>query len=243
MPSVKPVLVVISAIMVIGVVSVSLLLMRANAPTPVNGVDSTNSANNPSVKPTAKPTAAASVVATETQVNTAGVAPSIAASANANAASVAEAARTGKHSERLSPLMAPSPFNAAAFATNPQAYFDVIEPGRVFQNAEPGLGVPVLEVQGTASREISVGGSCVLSVVTAPKAPVTFTTVDLGTFPNGLTSISVQADDKGIASTTYTASGGVIAAVNILAGSPLASDQVNFHVVVTNPPLTTAATE
>ena len=162
-----------------------------------------------------------------------GVAPSIRADANANVASVAEASQTGKFPERLSPLVAPKPFDEVAFSTNPQAYLDVIEPGRVFQGAAPGTDVPVLYAQGPASFTIPVGGSCTLTAITAPKAPITFTTLDLGTFPNHLTTITVQANDLGEASTIYSASGGVIAGVRVLTGSPLASGQVTFRVWVT----------
>jgi hypothetical protein len=158
---------------------------------------------------------------------------------NANVASVAEAARTGKYPERLSPLIAPKPFDPTAFAANPQAYLDIVEPGRVFQSAEPGVDVPVLSPQGTASYEIPVGGSCTLTVVTRPGYPTTFTALDLGTFQNSLTSITVQADAQGVASATYSASGGVIADAQILAGSPGASGQVKFHVFVTSQPVAT----
>jgi len=186
----------------------------------------------------AVPTAVASTAPASSAPSTP---PSVRPDINANVASVAEATRTGKFPERLSPLMAPKPFNAAAFAANPQAYLDIIEPGRVFQSAAPGLDVPVLQSKATASFEIPVGGSCTLAVITAPKSPVTFTALDLGTFPNSLTSITVQANDQGEASTVYSASGGVIADAQVLAGSPGASGQVKFHVFVTNPPIAAVA--
>jgi hypothetical protein len=162
--------------------------------------------------------------------------PSLRPEASANAASIAEASRTGKFPERLSPLMAPKAFDSAAFAANPQAYLDVIEPGRVFQSAAPGAQVPVLQAKATNNFSIPVGGSCTLAVITAAKSPVTFTAFDLGTFPNSLTSITVQANDQGEASTVYHASGGVIASAQVLAGSPGASGQVQFHIFVSTPP-------
>jgi len=164
-----------------------------------------------------------------------GVAPMVRADANANVASIAEASKSGRHPERLSMLIAPKPFSQAAFVANPQAYLDVVEPGRVFQSAEPGLDVPVLDVVGRGSQQIPVGGSCDLVVKTAPLAPVSYTTMDLGTFSNGLTAITVRADEEGVAKATYTASGGVIADVSVLVGSPLASGQVSFFVFVTEP--------
>jgi hypothetical protein len=196
-----------------------------------SGIHTADSAQPAPVASAASTTQAEAPAATP---NTVGSAPTVQPDLNANVASVAEAARTGKHPERLSPLIAPKPFDAATFASNPQAYLDVVEPGRVFQTAAPGLQVPVLRSNGSASHEIPVGGSCTLAVVTAPKAPVTFVTLDLGTFPNSLTAITVQANDRGEASTVYSASGGVIADVQVMAGSPMASGQVNFHVFVTS---------
>ena len=162
--------------------------------------------------------------------------PSLRPDASANAASIAEASRTGKFPERLSPLMAPKAFDPAAFAANPQKYLDVIEPSRVFQSAAPGAQVPVLQAKAINSFSIPVGGSCTLAVITAAKAPVTFSAFDLGTFSNSLTSITVQANDHGEASTVYHASGGVIANAQVLAGSPGASGQVQFHIFVSTPP-------
>lgn len=137
-------------------------------------------------------------------------------------------------------MIAPKPFDPAAFSANPQAYLDIVEPGRVFQTAAPGVDVPVLRSKGTASYEIPVGGSCTLTVITAPHAPVSFVTLDLGTFSNSLTAITVQANAEGEASTVYTASGGAIADVHLMAGSPMASGQVKFHVFITDHPVALA---
>lgn len=169
------------------------------------------------------------------------VPPAVRPNANANVASVAEAARTNTHPERLSPLIAPRPFDAAAFAADPQGYLNVVEPGRVFQSAAPGAAVPVLQVKGKGSIEIAPGGACPLAVITAPNAPVTFTSLDLGTFPNQLTSITVRADAQGEARTEFAASGGAIADVQVMVGSPGASGQVKFQIFIAPPRPATAA--
>ena len=49
------------------------------------------------------------------------------------------------------------------------------------------------------------------------------------------TTITVRADAEGTAKAVYSASGGVIADVSVLVGSPRASGQVKFHVFVTEP--------
>jgi hypothetical protein len=226
--SVKPIVVISTAVIV--AVIVGFLFMRQ--PSVSDGAP-------PIAVPQTKPTKTMAGPATPVTPasTTVGIPPSVTPDANANVASVVESARTGKFPERRSPLIAPPPFDPAAFAANPQAYLDIVEPGRVFQSAEPGPTIPVLSVIGTASQQIIVGGSCTLTVKTAPAAPVSFMTMDLGTFPNSLTAITVQADDQGLAKTTYTASGGVIADVHILAGSPGASGQVQLYVFVTDPPI------
>lgn len=227
----KPIMLSAAALAALGLAG--WLAFRSGAETPVSTETAAQS------QPRSATATAPDTAIEPTPSGTPTIAPSARPDLNANVASVVEASRTGKFPERLSPLMAPKPFDPAAFAANPQAYLDIIEPGRVFQSATPGLGVPVLEPKATASFEIPVGGSCTLAVTTAPRSPVTFTALDLGTFPNSLTSITVQADEQGVASTVYSASGGVIADAQVLAGSPGASGQVKFHVFVTNPPVAT----
>jgi hypothetical protein len=161
-----------------------------------------------------------------------GSTPAVPGDLNPNLRSVAAAAKAGTHPERLTPLMAPAPFAAQRFAADPQAYLDVVEPGRVFQSATPGEGVPALDLVGDALATLVQGGSVELRVRGAPAAPVTFTSFSCGAFANHLTSITVRADATGLASAIFTAPPGTLNDVSILAGSPLASGQVNFCVTV-----------
>jgi len=148
---------------------------------------------------------------------------------------LAEAHRTGTNAEATSPLLAATPFDAEAFAKNPTPYLQQSIPGRVFQTAQPGPGVPVLGARGPATHEIPHGGSCDLTVRAPAGAVVTFTTFDLGLFDNGLASITVQANADGVATARFTATGGVAGDVHLLAGSPQASGQVKFLVGVLPP--------
>jgi hypothetical protein len=162
-----------------------------------------------------------------------GSTPSIPGDANANLRSVVAAARSGANPERLTPLIAPAPYDHQRFLADPQAYLDVVEPGRVFQSAEPGEAVPQLELVGNAIATIPQGGRTDLVVRTVPGAPTTFTSFECGAFANQLTSITVRADAGGLATATFSAPPGTLNDVSILAGSPLASGQVNFCVTVT----------
>ena len=67
-----------------------------------------------------------------------GTLPAIKPDANPQVKAVVEAIRQGNHPERVSVLVRPQPFDAKAYQTNPAAYLEVVEPGRVFQTAQPG---------------------------------------------------------------------------------------------------------
>lgn len=154
--------------------------------------------------------------------------------ANPQAASVLEALKSGAQPERLSLMHPPSkPFDQSAFEANPKAYLDVVEPGRVFQTMQPGKDVPALKIVGDGYYRLQQGQTVKLSAQSAPKAPITFTSTDLGAFAeNNLNSVTVRADEKGLATVTFVAIAGTLNDVNILAGSPMASGQAHFVVDV-----------
>ncbi len=165
--------------------------------------------------------------------DTIGTVTSVPASTNPQVAAVASALQTKTHPERLSALVAPAPFDAAAFAANPKAYVDDVAPARAFQTATPDERTPVLRplsaTQATARQDEAV----ILRVVTLPHAPVHFTSFDLGRFGNQLSAQTVVADAHGVAAVSFTAGPGTIDGVHILAGSPLASGQVAFDLTIT----------
>ena len=138
--------------------------------------------------------------------------------------------RTGAYPERLTSSVKPKPFNKAEYDANPKAYLDVCEPGRIWDVAEPGPGVKQIDAKTDTVVDMKPGETVTLRVIAIPLAPVTFTSFDWGEFENRLTSITVQADARGIASARFTATPGTIGQVDILAASPLTSGQVKFHV-------------
>jgi hypothetical protein len=129
-------------------------------------------------------------------------------------------------------MVLPKPFDRAAFEAEPAAYLALVEPGRVWQTAEAGPSVKVLDVVGPAYLETSPGDGVTLLVTGEPLAPVSFTSFDKGAFDNGLPAITVRADSAGAASAHFIAAEGTIAQVNILAASPLAAGQVKFVVQI-----------
>lgn len=166
-----------------------------------------------------------------------GVAKSVRADANAYVRSVAEGAKKGnRRPERLSPFIAPKPFDPAAYKADPQKYITTVEPGRVFQSAQPGRGVPVLRSSGGRYRHMLQGETRVLKVRAPAGSPVTFTSFDLGAFDNLLPSQTVRTSVDGIAQVNFRATSGTVGGVNILAGCPLATGQVKFRVEIEMPP-------
>ncbi|WP_436717723.1 hypothetical protein U8335_13650 [Roseiconus lacunae] len=151
---------------------------------------------------------------------------------NPNVRSVIEAIESRSHPERLNPMFQPRQFDEGAFRSDPQAYLDVIEPGRVFLSAQPRNGVASIGVVGRRRKSIRQKESVRLAVRVPPGAPVTFTSMDLGEFSNRLPSINVLADKSGVASASFTGTEGTTDEVNILAASPMASSRAHFIVTI-----------
>lgn len=150
----------------------------------------------------------------------------------ANRKSVEEAKETGKHPERLDPKVEPAPFDRMAWDRDPQGYLDIVEPGRVWQSADDRDGVEAIEAEGPIEVTLDRGGETKVAVRSEPLSPVTFTSMGGGALDNGLTSITVRADPSGFAGVRFRATDDARATVTIVAGSPMASGQVNFTVRV-----------
>jgi hypothetical protein len=146
-----------------------------------------------------------------------GVAPRFDPSARERAAAVVrETLKTAP--ARLSTTAALPPFDKQAYDADPQAYLSRVEPARCFQTAAPSAEETPLWVKGL------------------PGAPVTFTTFDGGAFKeNGLPSVTVQADGRGLAVAHFTAGKGIGGDVSIVAGSPLSMGVQRFVIRVGGP--------
>ena len=154
---------------------------------------------------------------------------------NKNTRSVIESSKNAKTARRLSPLFKAARFDKKKFVENPSSYLDVIEAGRIWDVLEPAKDVPRIRRVGKYFHTLVRGESAVLSARTEPHMPVTFYSPRLGKFENQLSTITVQADKKGIAKATFRASGGTIADVDILAGSPVRSGHTRFLVKIVLP--------
>ena len=161
-----------------------------------------------------------------------GFSPPVSPVANKQVGSVYAALKDRTDAQAFSSFETAKDFDLEAYKADPEAYLNEIEPSRVFSPAQPGDGVPVLAANGTAYHQVTQGESVLLSVQAVAGAPVTLTSFDLGSFDNELTSITVKANDDGVAQAKFTATGGTIHEVKILAASPMATGQVKFTVNV-----------
>lgn len=129
----------------------------------------------------------------------------------------------------------PEAFDRAAYDRDPEAYLSKVAPGRIFQSAQPDPGVIPIASVGRQYHNVIQGESVALEVRVEPKQPVTFHTQAVGEFDNRLTTYTVAADADGLARATYLATTGTEGLVNIIASSPVHSEQVEFVVNVRLP--------
>jgi hypothetical protein len=133
--------------------------------------------------------------------------------------------------ERMSPLVLPPAFDLAKFQVNQAGYLATPEPGRVWQPAQPGSGVPILSAPLGTRQHVASGVSVQLRAQGAANAPITFTSLDGGNFSNSIASATVMSDASGIATAQFTPPPRY-GPMRILAASPMASGQVVFRVSV-----------
>ncbi len=161
-----------------------------------------------------------------------GAVPLVDPAKNPAVAGVYEAAQSGREPQKLSPMSMSEPFDRAAYLANPTFYLEQHVPGRVWQSAIPGPGVPALQRQTPRRQVLRRGEAVRLAVATEPQMPATFTSFDIGTFDNGLASITVAANDGGVASAVFYASPGKVGEVNVVAASPAATERIKFDITI-----------
>lgn len=175
-----------------------------------------------------------------------GITEPVKADANEQVAAAYEALKTGKYPERLSVAMAsesarsfdPEKFDPASDQYDEdyhQAYMRSPEPGRVWFPAQPAEGVSRIQPLMPRYVEVSQGEDITLRVSGVPGQPVTFTSFDLGRFENQLTTMTVVANEQGVAEANFQGPPGTIDDVAIMAASPVMSGQVRLTVHIKMP--------
>ncbi len=127
---------------------------------------------------------------------------------------------------------APKGFDRERYLADPAAYLDLLAPSRSTEPAQPAADVPMIETIGPTTAGISVGESCTLRVKTEPGMPVSFTSSGLGSFDSGFPSITVAANEQGLAEARFTATKGTIGDCPIICASPVRGGTIRFLVRV-----------
>jgi hypothetical protein len=161
--------------------------------------------------------------------------PEIKKDANPYTKSVAEALGKKELAHRLTTMIAPPEFNREEYLKDPKTYLETVEPGRVYQNLEPGPGTSPLKRTSPYFREVLQGETVVLEAKAEPKMPVTFYSDRLGQFQNLLGTISVPADENGVARAEFTVSTGTRDEVEVFAASPVHSGQIRYLIKINLP--------
>jgi hypothetical protein len=136
--------------------------------------------------------------------------------------------------ESQTSLFSPEPFDIETYRADPEAYLRQVRPGRIFQTAQPGVGVKRLAARSRGLHRLVRGETTLLEVMAEPGMPVTFHTQQVGEFDNRLSTISVKADESGVARVHFKATS-TSGLVNVVAASPVHSEQVEFAVRVSAP--------
>ncbi|MEO1619326.1 MAG: hypothetical protein AAFV88_26060, partial [Planctomycetota bacterium] len=123
-------------------------------------------------------------------------------------------------------------FDLESYQQNPDAYLSRVVPGRVWQSAQPSAETPRLATQSSLRHAMKKGESIRLQLLTDPEMPVSLMATDLGTFSNGLGSITVAANSDGLAEAIFTASSGSARSTKVLAASPVTSGRVRFDISI-----------
>jgi len=147
--------------------------------------------------------------------------------------------KAGKGVDLSSPLVGKTAFDWGKYQSDDvykRDYLATPDIGRVFQPAQPGRDVPRAKRVSPRRTEVVQGEKALLRVQAVSGAPITFSSFDLGRFEGSkLTTITVEANEKGVAQANFEATPGAISDVNILAAGPVTSGKVKFVVNVSLP--------
>ena len=159
----------------------------------------------------------------------------VATDANPHVKSVVAALKAKKHRERLTSFVQARPFDRDAFLRDPKAYLETVEPGRAYQPAQPATRAPAIKRLSPRYQRVLQGDTVTFRVETEPNMPVSFHSTRLGRFENRLSSQTVQADADGIAEVQFTVTPGTRGYIDVLAASPVRTQQARFVLQVAQP--------
>ena len=124
-------------------------------------------------------------------------------------------------------------FNRAAYLADPASYLSKVAGSRVYEVANPAADVAALIPEGPTGFSAPTNGEVTLAAKTEPGCPTTFVTFGLGQFPaSGFQSVTVAADEHGIARTQFRVTPGTVGNCLVMAGSPVCANTLSFLITV-----------
>ena len=162
------------------------------------------------------------------------------AATNPHLATVIEALDSGKYPERLSPQIAPKPFDYESWKKNTNnfrsTYLQTIEPSRIhFHKAKPGPKVKAIRSKSADKEDVKTGDTVELIAQAAPNSPVTWFVSSGGLFTESkLNTVTTLSDSNGIAKAHWYAAPGATEEVEISASSPFNASMASFFISISN---------
>ena len=124
-------------------------------------------------------------------------------------------------------------FNRAAYLADPAGYLSQIAGSRIYDVANPAAGLAALAPVGPSGFSVETNTEATLAARTEPGMPVTFTSFGLGQFPaSGMQTVTVAADDQGVARAQFRVTPGTVGSCLITAGSPVVSSTIQFLISI-----------
>ncbi len=161
--------------------------------------------------------------------------PGIEKDANPAAKSIAEAIKNPELAYRLSNMLPAPEFDRAKYEADKQAYLDEVVPGRIWQSATDESKAAKIKRVGEYGHQVLQGETVVLTAEAEPGMPVTFYSPRMGQFENLFPTITVAANEKGIATAHFKAAGGTRGEIDIIASSPVRTGLARYLVEVILP--------
>jgi hypothetical protein len=122
------------------------------------------------------------------------------------------------------------PFDSDAYAADPEGYLAQVQPNRIWQPAPRDGDAPMIVALSASYQRVQRDAPLEIEVRVPPQAPVTFHCDQAARFDNGVNTITVAADEQGLAQVKFRSAS--TTRHEIAATSPLAKGSLRFVVVV-----------
>ncbi len=121
-------------------------------------------------------------------------------------------------------------FDRESYLRDPKAYLKKVDPDRIFDQADPASGASYLtSPQKARFEQVATGKTVALQITAEPGMPVSWDSPYGGAFTeSNRNSVTVAADENGLATVHWLATEGTTGDAEVLAASPVHAGQVRF---------------